>query len=98
VSALRAGEESAAFQRTREESLPGPKLPSADPAVTLALLRDAAAGHDGVWIGYADADGRTTRMLFYPRRVEGGRAYGTVDGSNVERAFSVHRITGAASA
>ena len=98
VSALRAGEESAAFQRTREESLPGPKLPSADPAVTLALLRDAAAEHDGVWIGYADADGRTTRMLFYPRRVEGGRAYGTVDGSNVERAFSVHRITGAASA
>jgi hypothetical protein len=49
-----------------------------------------------VWIGYADADGRTTRILFYPKRIEGGRAYGSVEGSNVERTFSIHRITGAA--
>ena len=62
------------------------------------LLRDAAADRHGVWIGYADGEGRATRMLFYPKRIEGGRAVGIVDGSTIERAFSIHRITGAASA
>ena len=99
VTALRAGEEAAAYERARAEGQPGPgPLPATDPTVTMALLREAAAERDGVWIGYADADGRASRILFYPRRIEGGRAYGTVDGSNVERSFSIHRITGAASA
>ncbi|MGZ4636396.1 helicase-associated domain-containing protein [Oryzihumus sp.] len=98
VSALRAGEESADFERARQDQQPGGRgpLPSTDPTVTLALLREAAVERDGVWIGYADAEGRATRILFYPRRIEGGRAYGTVEGSNVERAFSIHRVTGAA--
>jgi len=96
VSALRAGEESAAYERARAQSQPGPRLPSTEPAVALALLREASADSLGIWIGYADADGRTTRILFYPKRIEGGRAYGSVEGSNVERAFSIHRITGAA--
>jgi hypothetical protein len=96
VSALRAGEESAAYERARAQSQPGPRLPSTEPAVALALLREAAADSLGIWIGYADADGRTTRILFYPKRIEGGRAFGSVQGSNVERAFSIHRITGAA--
>jgi hypothetical protein len=96
VAALRAGEESAAYERARAQSQPGPRLPSTEPAVALAFLREAAADRLGVWIGYADADGRTTRILFYPKRIEGGRAFGSVEGSNVERAFSIHRITGAA--
>jgi hypothetical protein len=96
VATLRVGEESAAYERAREESQPGPRLPSTEPAVALALLREASADSRGLWIGYADADGRTTRILFYPKRIEGGRAYGSVDGSNVERTFSIHRITGAA--
>ena len=96
VAALRAGEESAAYERARAQSQPGPRLPSTEPAVALAFLREAAADSLGVWIGYADADGRTTRILFYPKRIEGGRAYGSVEGSNVERTFSIHRITGAA--
>jgi hypothetical protein len=96
VSALRAGEESAAYERARAKSQPGPRLPSTEPAVALALLREASADSLGVWIGYADADGRATRILFYPKRIEGGRAYGSVEGSNVERTFSIHRITGAA--
>ena len=96
ISALRAGEEFAAFERAREESQPGPRLPSTEPAVALALLREASADNTGLWIGYADADGRTTRILFYPKRIEGGRAYGSIEGSEVERAFSIHRITGAA--
>ncbi|MEP7016675.1 MAG: helicase-associated domain-containing protein [Actinomycetota bacterium] len=96
VAALRAGEESSEYERARELSQPGPRLPSTEAAVALALLREASADGLGIWIGYADADGRVTRILFYPRRIEGGRAYGSVDGSNVERAFSIHRITGAA--
>jgi Helicase conserved C-terminal domain len=96
VSALRAGEESAAYERARLESQPGPRLPSTEPAVALALLREASADRLGVWIGYADSDGRTRRILFYPKRIEGGRAYGSVEGSNVEQTFSIHRITGAA--
>jgi len=97
VAALRAGEESAAYERAREQAQPGPRLPSTEPAVALALLREALGDNVGLWIGYADSDGRTTRILFYPKRIEGGRAYGSVEGSNVERAFSIHRITGAAS-
>jgi len=96
VAALRAGEESTAYERARELSQPGPRLPSTEAAVALALLREASADGLGLWIGYADADGRVTRILFYPKRIEGGRAYGSVEGSNVERAFSIHRITGAA--
>ena len=96
VSALRAGEESAAYERARAQSQPGPRLPSTEPAVALALLREASADSQGVWIGYADADGRTKRILFYPKRIEGGRAFGSVEGSEVEHTFSIHRITGAA--
>jgi hypothetical protein len=96
ISALRAGEESAAYERARAQSQPGPRLPFTEPAVALALLREASADSLGVWIGYADADGRATRILFYPKRIEGGRAYGSVEGSDVELAFSIHRITGAA--
>jgi hypothetical protein len=96
VSALRAGEESAEFERARAQSQPGPRLPSTEPAVALALLREASADSLGVWIGYADSDGRTKRILFYPKRIEGGRAFGSVEGSNVEHTFSIHRITGAA--
>jgi hypothetical protein len=96
VCALRAGEESAAYERARAQSQPGPRLPSTEPAVALALLREASADRVGLWIGYADSDGRATRILFHPKRIEGGRAYGFVDGSDVERAFSIHRITGAA--
>ena len=52
--------------------------------MTLALLRDAAADQHGVWIGYADGEGRATRMLFYPQRIDGGRAVGIVDGSTID--------------
>ena len=96
VAALRAGEAAAAYERAHAKSQPGPRLPSTEPAVALALLREASADSLGIWIGYADVDGRTARILFYPKRIEGGRAYGSVEGSNVERAFSIHRITGAA--
>ncbi len=94
VAALRAGEASAAYERERREARPGPVLPSTDPTTTVALLREAAADRQGVWVGYSDGSGRVTRVLFYPDRVEGGRVHGTSDGA--ARTLSVHRVTGVA--
>lgn len=93
IGALRAGEEAAAYQRAERAARPGPQLPSTDPTTTLAVLREAAADRQGVWIGYSDAAGGVQRMLFYPERVEGGRVHGTVDG--MARTLSIHRVTGA---
>jgi hypothetical protein len=93
VGALRAGEEAAAYQREQLATRQGPALTSTDPTTTLAVLRDAAADRQAVWIGYADADGRVQRLLFYPDRVEGGRVHGLVDGT--ARTLSIHRVTGA---
>ena len=93
VGALRAGEEAAQYHRDQLASRPGPSLPSTDPTTTLAVLRDAAADRQPVWIGYADADGRVQRLLFQPERVEGGRVHGTAEGT--ARTLSIHRVTGA---
>jgi hypothetical protein len=73
---------------------PGPSLPSTDPTTTLAVLREAAADRQAVWLGYSDAEGAVRRMLFHPERVEGGRVHGSVDGT--ARTLSIHRVTGAA--
>lgn len=94
VGALRAGEESAAYQRERLASRQGPSLPSTDPTTTLAVLRDAAADRQAVWVGYSDAEGHVQRLLFHPERVEGGRVHGTAEGT--ARTLSIHRVTGAA--
>ncbi len=94
VVALRAGEEAAAFQREERASRQGPSLPSTDPTTTLAVLREAAADRQAVWVGYSDADGQVRRLLFHPHRVEGGRVHGTAEGS--PRTLSIHRVTGAA--
>jgi hypothetical protein len=54
------------------------------------------ADHLGVWIGYVDATGSSRRILLRPSRVEGGRVLGSEADSDVQRSFSIHRITGAA--
>ncbi len=95
VEGLRAAEESAQYLRSQVDA-GQPRLLATDPTVTLAALRDAAADRHGVWIGYADPTGRTAKHLFYPTRVEGGRAFGTLADSTDERAFSIHRVTGVA--
>lgn len=95
VEGLRAAEDSADYLRAQTDASQ-PRLLATDPTVTLAALREAAADRRGVWIGYADPTGRTTKHLFYPVRVEGGRAFGTLADSTEERAFSIHRVTGVA--
>ncbi len=94
VAGLRAAEASADERRVEDASRPGPAIPTTDPVVTLALLREAMADGHGVWIGVTDRLGATTRHLVHPRRVDGGRVHAT-DEAGVERTWSVHRITGA---
>ena len=94
VESLRAAEATADERRAEDDQRAGPSIPTTDPVVTLALLRDAVADHHGVWIGLSDQVGITTRHLIHPERVEGGRVWATDDAGR-ERTFSVHRITGA---
>src|SRR6476469_9975844 len=94
VDGLRAAEATADQRRVEDEARPGPRIQAMDPVVTLSLLRDAVADRHGVWIGYSDGHGATSRHLIHPQRVEGGRVRAT-DESGHEKSFSVHRITGA---
>ena len=94
VAGLRAAEATADDRRAEEASRPGPAIPTTDPVVTLALLREAMADNHGVWIGVTDRLGATTRHLIHPRRVDGGRVHAT-DEAGRERSWSVHRIVGA---
>lgn len=82
----------------RAANNPGPRIPSTDPTVTLAMLQDAASEQSVVWIGYSDIDGGLHRTLFRPRRADGGRVTGVVGDGSVSRTFSIHRITGVAPA
>jgi hypothetical protein len=94
VDGLRAAEATADQRRVEDETRPGPRILAMDPVVTLSLLRDAVADRHGVWIGYSDGHGATSRHLIHPQKVEGGRVRAT-DESGHEKSFSVHRITGA---
>ena len=94
VDGLRAAEATADQRRVEDETRPGPRIQAMDPVVTLSLLRDAVADRHGVWIGYSDGHGATSRHLIHPQKVEGGRVRAT-DESGHEKSFSVHRITGA---
>ncbi|WP_374968146.1 helicase-associated domain-containing protein [Terrabacter sp. BE26] len=94
VDGLRAAEATADQRRAEDEARPGPRIQAMDPVVTLSLLRDAVAERHGVWIGYSDGHGSTSRHLIHPQRVEGGRVRAT-DEAGHEKSFSVHRITGA---
>ncbi|HKG51963.1 MAG TPA: helicase C-terminal domain-containing protein [Actinomycetales bacterium] len=92
VRALRLG------QRSADEEPPrvGPRLAPTDPAVTLATLREAVAGRQRVWIGYADGSGRVDRRVVEPLTVDGGRVTAFDHATDEVRDFSVHRVTGVA--
>ena len=92
VTALRAGD--VASRAARRASVTATARTSA--ADTLAFLQEAAHEHRQVWIGYVDAQGRSTSRVVEPRGVEGGfvAAYDYLRGE--DRTFAVHRITGVA--
>ncbi|HEU4912215.1 MAG TPA: helicase C-terminal domain-containing protein [Actinomycetes bacterium] len=82
VRALRAAERAAAVTVSR---------PTAD---LLAMLNQAAAAGESLWIGYVDAEGRGSQRVIDPVSVDGGHvsAYDHLRGAM--RSFAVHRITG----
>ena len=103
VLALRAADEALADRaRTgaREQGKlgPSPELAPMDPVGVLAVLRDAAAGRQTLWIGYADSTGRPSRRMIDPLSVEAGRVNAYDRGAQELRTFSVHRVTGVAPA
>ncbi|MFC6704035.1 hypothetical protein [Flexivirga alba] len=95
IAHARRGEQASAGRAANNS---GPRIPSTDPTVTLAMLQDAAADRSSVWIGYSDIDGALHRTLFQPRRADGGRVTGVVSDGSESRTFSIHRITGVAPA
>jgi hypothetical protein len=92
VTALRAGDVASRAARRAPARTTG-RTSTAD---TLAFLQDAARERRQVWLGYVDAQGRSTSRIIEPRSVEGGfiAAYDHLRGE--DRTFALHRITGVA--
>jgi hypothetical protein len=63
---------------------------------TLAFLQQAAREGRQVWIGYVDAQGRSTSRVVEPRAVEGGFVVAYDHLRQEDRTFAVHRVTGVA--
>ena len=62
----------------------------------LAFLQDAARQGRQVWVGYVDAQGRSTSRVVEPRSVDGGYVTAYDHLRREDRTFSIHRITGVA--
>ncbi len=76
----------------------GPSVPAMDPAASLALLREAAAGRARVWVGVVDPGGRARRRLVEPLGIEGGRISVYDHSVDEVRTLSVHRVVGVVAA
>ncbi len=63
------------------------------PAAQLAILRDAVAHRQPVWISYVNSAGVTTRRMIEPVGVAGGRVAAFDPLHNQMRQFALHRIT-----
>ena len=62
----------------------------------LTFLQAAAREGRQVWVGYVDAQGRSTSRVVEPRSVEGGYVTAYDHLRREDRTFSVHRVTGVA--
>ncbi|MFB9378460.1 helicase-associated domain-containing protein [Kineococcus gynurae] len=99
VKTLRAGDVDADRAEARRAATPdAPRLPALDPSTSMAMLREAAAFRQVVWIGVADRDGVVHRSLVEPIQVEGGRITAFDRSEQAVRVYSVHRVTGVAAA
>jgi predicted DNA-binding transcriptional regulator YafY len=91
VTALRAGDlASRATRRTATVPQPG------STSDVLAVLQTAVRDRRQVWLGYVDAQGRSTSRVVEPRSVEGGYVAAYDHLRHEDRTFSLHRITGVA--
>ena len=69
-----------------------PEVGTDDPAAALALLREAAAARENVWVELVGPTGRPERRLLRPLRVEGGRLRAVDPVRESELSVAVHRI------
>jgi hypothetical protein len=69
-----------------------PALVPMDPAGALAVLRDALAARQDVWIGYLEDAGRPVRHIVEPLSVEAGRVRALERQTGRIRSYSVHRV------
>jgi hypothetical protein len=69
-----------------------PTLVPMDPAGALAVLRDALAARQDVWIGYLEEAGRPVRHIVEPLAVEAGRIRALERQTGRIRSYSVHRV------
>lgn len=76
----------------------GPPLEPMDTAGALAVLRDAVAAREDVWIGYLEEAGRPVRHIVEPLSIEAGRVRALERSSGKVRNYSVHRVIAVASA
>ncbi|NCT92513.1 helicase-associated domain-containing protein [Cellulomonas sp. APG4] len=83
-----------------EVAPPGPAAPgaadaagTADPVLALAILREAAAEGQEVWLEIADPRGGTVRRRVRPLRVDAGRVRAVDAEREAELTVAVHRIT-----
>ena len=91
VTALRAGDLAARAQRRAPVT-----TTRSNTADTLAFLQQAARERRQVWLGYVDAQGRSTSRVIEPRGVEGGYVTAWDHLRQEDRTFALHRITGVA--
>ena len=89
VTALRAGD--LAARAARRAPVTTSRTTTGD---VLAFLQDAVREHRQVWIGYVDAQGRSTSRVVEPRSVEGGYVTAYDHLRQEDRTFSLHRVTG----
>jgi hypothetical protein len=69
-----------------------PALVPMDPAGALAVLREALAARQDVWIGYLEDAGRPVRHIVEPLSVEAGRIRALERATGRIRSYSVHRV------
>ena len=91
VAALRAGD--LAARAARRAPVTTTRSTTAD---TLAFLQSAARERRQVWLGYVDAQGRSTSRVVEPRGVEGGYITAWDHLRQEDRTFALHRVTGVA--
>ncbi len=92
VTALRAGD--LAARAARRAPVTSSRSTTAD---TLAFLQQASRERRQVWLGYVDAQGRSTSRVVEPRGVEGGFITAWDHLRQEDRTFALHRVTGVAS-
>jgi hypothetical protein len=96
IRAVRAVDANARRRPTPVEIDGGPPLEPMDPGGALAVIRDAVARRQDLWIGYLEGAGRPVRQIVEPLSVEAGRVRALERSSGQVRSYSVHRVIGVA--